>query len=127
MSSWARFRTATVGLTAAIIGLATWVATMATAPRYSQGPPHDTGPSAYYPVLLLAALVVGFVAPARAWLAGLLLGLPGLILSPWTAPRGDNDGLWVLIVPLLCVFVLVLMAVAQVGAWARARFPRRAR
>jgi hypothetical protein len=35
MSSWARFRTATVGLTAAIIGLATWVATMATAPRYS--------------------------------------------------------------------------------------------
>jgi len=72
-------------------------------------------------VLLVAALVIGFVAPTHAWLLGALLGLPGLLLSPWTAPRGDNDGLWVLIIPTLGVFVLVLMGVATVTSWARRR------
>ena len=96
---------------------------MATAPRYSYGPDPETGASAYYyPVLLLAALVLGFVAPTHARLVGILLGLPGLILSPWTTPRGDNDGLWALVVPLLCVFVLVLTAAARFGAWALNRF-----
>jgi hypothetical protein len=59
----------------------------------------------------------------HASLVGLLLVLPGLVVAPWIAPRGDNDGLWVLIVPLLFLFALVLMAVAHVGAWARSRFP----
>jgi hypothetical protein len=123
MPSRARFTTAAVGLTAASIGLVTWVATMATAPRYSYGPDHDTGEPTYYFLLLpLAALAIGLVAPSRAWLLAALLGLPGLILSPWTVPRGDNDGLWVLIVPLLLLFVVVLMATARVGAWTRSRF-----
>jgi len=38
----------------------------------------------------------------------MVLGLLPLLLSPWTAPRGDNDGLWILIVPLLAVFMFVL-------------------
>jgi hypothetical protein len=69
MPSRARFTTAAVGLTAASIGLVTWVATMATAPRYSYGPDHDTGEPTYYFLLLpLAALAIGLVAPSRAWL-----------------------------------------------------------
>jgi len=108
----------TTALGAAGTGLATWVATMATAPRYSYGPGQDLGGSAYYLVLFVAALAGGFVAPARASLVGLMLVLPGLALAPRTAPRGDDDGLWVLIFPLLCVFALVAIAVARVGAWA---------
>jgi hypothetical protein len=38
------------------------------------------------------------------------------MLSPWTAPRGDDDGLWLLIVPTLFVFVGVLVLVAVVVA-----------
>ncbi len=51
----------------------------------------------------------------------MVLGLLPLLLSPWTAPRGDNDGLWILIVPLLAVFMFVLVAVAALGAWIRTR------
>jgi hypothetical protein len=101
---------------ATAVGLVTWIVTAADAPRYSYGPHQDTGNIAYFPVLLAAAVVGGFVRPRRARLVGALLGLPGLVLSPWTAPRGDNDGLWLLIVPALFVFVLVLVVTARVGA-----------
>jgi hypothetical protein len=36
MARWAKF-TATVSLSAAVVGLATWTLTMAAAPRYSYG------------------------------------------------------------------------------------------
>ena len=36
------------------------------------------------------------------------------LLAPWTTPRGDNDGLWVLIIPLLAMFALVLYLVTCV-------------
>jgi peptidoglycan/LPS O-acetylase OafA/YrhL len=105
-----------VAMVAAVTGLVTWTLTMADAPRYSFGPHQNNGNIAYFPVLLALALVGGFVRPRRARLIGALLGLPGLVLSPWTAPRGDNDGLWLLIVPALGVFVLVLVLTARVGA-----------
>jgi hypothetical protein len=48
------------------------------------------------------------------------LGVPPLVLSPWTAPRGDGDGLWVLWVPLLALFLLALAVAAWLGGTARA-------
>jgi hypothetical protein len=97
---------------------------MASAPRYSHGVEEDMGSAALYPVLLCAAVIMGFVLPRHAGLIGVMLGLPGLVLSPWTAPRGDNDGLWLLIIPLLAVFVFVLVFAAAVGAWLRGRVTR---
>lgn len=97
---------------------------MALAPRYDYGPDQDMGdPTLYFVILLMAALGIGYVAPKRSWLVGVLLGLPGLVLSPWTAPRGDNDGLWLLIVPMLGVFVVILIAMARIGSWVRSHFP----
>jgi CHASE2 domain-containing sensor protein len=103
------------GAVATAVGLATWLLTMASASRYSYGADQDLGDPALWPVLLAAALVGGFIARRRPWLIGAGLGLPGLLLSPWTAPRGDHDGLWILIVPYLAGFVVVLIGVAVVG------------
>ena len=78
-------------------------------------------------MLLGAALFGGLLAPRRATLVGAMLGLPPLLMSPWTTPRGDNDGLWLLIVPELFVFVYVLIATAGLGAWLRLRVTRSGR
>jgi len=95
------------------IGLAAWVITMASAPRYSYGPDEDTGNlGAFMTAALLAAAALGALRPRRSVRTGALIGLPALALSPWTTPRGDNDGLWLLIVPYLAAFVLVLAAAA---------------
>lgn len=85
-SSRAIVTMASLGLVAATIGLVTWMATMASAPRYSYGPDEDSGDlRSYFVVVLLAALTMGFVVRTRAWLLGATLGLPGLVLAPWTA------------------------------------------
>jgi hypothetical protein len=112
-------RTITTATVAGAIGLVTWLATMASAPRYSYGAEQDMGDGALFPILLAAAVVGGLVAPSRAALAGAMLGLPGLVLSPWTAPRGDNDGLWLFIVPTMALFTTALVAVATATAWTR--------
>jgi hypothetical protein len=106
------------GAVATAVGLVTWLVTMASAPRYSDGAEQDLGHPALLPVLLAAALAGGFVARRRPGLIGLGLGLPGLLLSPWTAPRGDDDGLWLLIIPCLALFVVVLIGAAWVGCQA---------
>lgn len=109
------------GAAAAAVGLVAWMHTIAAAPRYSYGDEQDMGSSVFFVLLLGAALVGGFVVPSRASLIGTWVGVPGLMLAPWTAPRGDNDGLWIMIVPILAVFVLVLIAAASAGRWTRSR------
>jgi hypothetical protein len=113
------FETALTGIVAGTVGLVTWLATMASAPRYSYGASQDVGNGTLFPILLGAAVGGALVAPRRAALVGAMLGLPGLVLSPWTAPRGDNDGLWILIVPFMGVFTVVLVATALAAAGAR--------
>jgi hypothetical protein len=109
------------------VGLIAWWVAMASAPRYSFGASQDMGNNLYYPVLLGAAAIGGWIVPARAAaLIGAALGAPGVLLSPWTAPRGDNDGLWVLIIPTLGVFTMVLGVVATFSARGRGRITRRA-
>ena len=106
---------------AGVIGLVAWLTFVASAPTYSYGADQDMGSNAYYWVLLGIALVAGLLLPQEALVIGALLGLPGLLLSPWTAPRGDNDGLWILIVPILAIFTALLVGVACLGAWLRTR------
>ena len=48
MARRAKFTMATVGLTAAVVGLATWTLTMAAAPPYSYRPGAGSDESAYY-------------------------------------------------------------------------------
>ena len=121
MPNRATTTTIAAAVAASSIGVVTWIATMASAPRYSYGADEDLGSSALYYVLLGAAFAGGMLLPKRACLVGMTLGLPPLLLSPWTAPRGDNDGLWLLIIPMLAVFLFVLIATALFGAWIRTR------
>ncbi|MEN9646133.1 MAG: hypothetical protein RL238_2802 [Actinomycetota bacterium] len=114
-----------VAAVSAAIGVSVWAVTMASAPRYSNGAEQDLGSTAFFWILLLVALVGGFLVPSGATLVGVALGLPALLLSPWTAPRGDNDGLWILIIPALIVFLVVLVLAARVTAWLRERVSRR--
>jgi len=95
------------------VGLVAWWWAMASAPRYSVD--GEGGSSLYWWALVAAAAIAGLVAPARAALVALALGGPGLALAGWTAPRGDNDGLWLLIFPMLAAWVLVLAVVAEVA------------
>ena len=110
---------------AASLGTAVWWWAMASAPRYSFGPEQDAGNGLYYPLLLGAALIGGWILPERARLLGLALGAPGMLMSPWTAPRGDNDGLWILVIPFLVGFTFVLALVADVAGRARRRLTGR--
>jgi len=125
MASGRRLLLAAAG--AAVIGLLAWLILIASAPTYSHGADEDFGSSAYYWVLLGVALVGGFLLPNEAPVIGAFLGLPGFLLSPWTAPRGDNDGLWLLIVPFLGFFTVLLAAVAYFGSWLRSKAPSVAR
>ena len=65
---------------------------------------------------LVVALVGGATWPQLARVIGVMVVAPGLLLSPWTAPRGDNDGLWVLIVPMLVILMLASYASARLSA-----------
>ena len=94
---------------------------MASAPLYSHAPHPDMGNAALFPVLLGVAVVGGFVAPKQATIIGVMLVAPALALSPWTAPRGDNDGLWLLIVPFLAFLMFVTVVAARGAAWLRTR------
>jgi hypothetical protein len=107
---------------AALAGLVVWLVTMADAPRYSHGMNQNLGNPALFPILLGLAIVGGYTVRRRAWIVGVMLGIPGLVLSPWTAPRGDNDGLWLLIVPFMAAFCIVLVLGARLGAKARTRW-----
>lgn len=104
---------------AAVVSLVAWYAFMASAPRYSHAPHQDLGNAALLPVLVVAATIGGIFIPRHATLIGVMLVAPALLLAPWTAPRGDNDGLWLLIVPILALFMGVTVFAARAGAWCR--------
>jgi hypothetical protein len=118
-------RTKLVLAGAAAVGLAIWVATVATAPRYSYGDQLDMGSMALWPLLAGAALALGFIEPSASRASTVALMAPPVVMAPWTAPRGDNDGLWVLIIPLLVGFAYVLTAVSAAGGRIRQRIRRR--
>jgi hypothetical protein len=68
--------------------------------------------SAYVPVLVLTAVVLGAVFGRDHLLTACLLAAPALVSAPITAPRGDGDGLWVLWFPAI-IFAGFLAAAAH--------------
>ncbi len=85
----------------AATGLAIWIPTQASHPRYSHAPHQDTGSPAFIWLTVGAALLLTLLF-TRRWQM-VVPGLVGvqLLLAPFTTPRGDNDGLWTLIVPFI--------------------------
>jgi hypothetical protein len=119
--AWSAF--AVAGLT----GIAIWTPAMAAHPRYSRGPNEDLGSSWFWNAMIAAALILGAVF-ARNWrVIAIGLVLPQLVLAPWTTPRGDNDGLWGLVLPFLVIFGVVLHVVAGLAGSAVTALRRRGR
>lgn len=111
---------------ALLIGVTAWIICYASQPRYATTETTDMGNPIFFPVLALLALGGGYLSVARPGLIGLALGFPALILSPWTTPRGDNSGLWALLLPMLLIFVMVLPLIDHSGQILRGILTRRA-
>lgn len=117
---------------AVIWGSAVWWWAMGSAPRVSFS--GETGnPLGLLLGLLFGAVVVGIAFGIRATrqqgdnsakatqfllalLAGALVALPGWVLSPWTTPRGDNDGLWGLWILYMGAAVLSTSIISAITA-----------
>ncbi len=84
-----------------VAGLVIWIATMARYPRYTDGAGESAGNPALFPLLALAALILGYLEPLRPRVVAASLLAAPLLLAPWTTPRGDGDGLWGLMLPIL--------------------------
>ena len=110
----------------ALVGWATWTVVVASQPRYSRVGNQWVETDESWPVricLLLMgfAAVAGFVAYRCSGAAALALALPGVVLSPFTTPRGDEDGLWTLMLPLMVVVAGVMVLLAWGAAAVRVR------
>ncbi len=104
------------GAVSAVIGTALWLALVVALPDG-----RTTSP-AFWWLMLVAAIGLGAAFGTPCLLAVTLgLGLPPLVLAFWTAPRGDEDGLWLLWLPTLAGFVAVIAVAAWLGAKARER------
>jgi hypothetical protein len=98
-------------------GLAAWLLTAVLPYR---GETRSSG-GPYVVALCVGGAVAGFVLGGRAAATGALLGAPGFVLLWWTAPRGDEDGLWLLWAPVV-VFAALLAGLSHRAAGAvRAR------
>lgn len=105
-----------------------WGWTMGSAPRYSFGPDQDTGHFGLLLVGLAAvAVVAGALTPHHTVLVGVTTVVVPISLAPGTAPRGDGDGLWVLVFFALAWFVPVAIGLACIAGQARARLVERGR
>lgn len=69
----------------------------------------------------VAALALGYWTRTRPALVGALIVAFPLLLAGPTTPRGDGDGLWTLVFPILAFFGLVSMLTAALGSWAGTR------
>jgi hypothetical protein len=109
-------RAGAVGFVASVvIGLAIWWPTMAMQPRYGFESDQQGSPW-YFPLMLGAAVLLTVGFRRWWWVVGPGLVAGQLFVSPFTTPRGDNDGLWLFIFPMLVVFGLVLMVVSGIVA-----------
>lgn len=79
-------------------------------------------PAFWWIMVGVAAVLGAAFGRKRALIVAVALSVPQLVLAFWTAPRGDNDGLWVLWMPLLVLFGAFLIIPTWVGAWLRDRF-----
>ncbi|HET7487123.1 MAG TPA: hypothetical protein VFJ85_04290 [Acidimicrobiales bacterium] len=97
---------------ALVVGAVLWLALV---PHTGQGA--DARNPAYWWLAIAAAAGLGAVARSRkSALVGAAVVVPALLLAGWTAPRGDNDGLWILWFPFLAGFLVLLSVVASTTA-----------
>jgi hypothetical protein len=95
------------------IGTVEWLALAAVEGRYVAN--YSGVP--YVFALVITALALGAIDPKMPNLrAGIFLVAPALVLALWTAPRGDNDGLWMLWFPILLVLIFVVAGSHTLGA-----------
>lgn len=90
------------------VGAVLWITAVAIA-----------GSSAWYVVgVLVCGVATGAMdATTHHLRAGFYFVIPALVLAWWTTPRGDNDGLWLLIFPLLVALVVLVAGCHRLGAW----------
>ena len=100
------------------IGTADWIVFVALEARHNANYSGDP----YWVVIILTALIIGASDRRLSHLrAPFLLIAPAILLSVWTAPQGDNDGL-----QILWPFVLFLFAFVAAGAhWIGSKIPGR--
>lgn len=110
---------------AGVAGLTIWMTTMATVPdgEYVS----STRTMLLWVAMTISAAGLGYVLREDCGLIAVgLVGGP-LLVAGWTAPRGDEDGLWVLFFPYLVFmgFVLALIAwlAGRLRAWLAATAP----
>lgn len=96
------------------LGLATWTCLAA-------GP---SGSGLFFVAVAVAAMVLGALLPSSPFQIGAGLIVGPLLVSPWTTSRGDGDGLWVLIIPMLGGLGLFLIAGAAIAAMIGREFVR---
>jgi hypothetical protein len=96
-------------------GLVIWIATMARYPHESNGAHESRGSAALFPLLAAAAFVGGLLEPRRPRVVAACTIAGPLALAYWTTPRGDGDGMWGLIFPILGAFALFLAWCAGVA------------
>lgn len=117
-------------LLSAIVGWVTWTAVVASQPRYSlvgnRYIDTDDSWSGRLLVLLMGfALVGGFVAYRCSGAVALALAVPGVLSSPFTTPRGDEDGLWTLMIPMMVGLAGVMVLLAWGAAAVRVKVDSR--
>ena len=96
-----------------VAGTALWLALVP-----NDDPSADARNPAYWWLAIGVAAVLGALMRSnQSASVGAAVALPALALAPWTAPRGDNDGLWVLWFPLLFGFLFLLAGAGAMGGW----------
>ena len=98
---------------ALVAGTALWLALVP-----NDDPNADARNPAYWWLAIGVAVVLGALMRSnQSASVGAAVAVPALALAPWTAPRGDNDGLWVLWFPFLFGFLFLLAGAGATGAW----------
>lgn len=98
------------------VGLWAWALTVVGAVRIE-----DTAFGAFCIAVAVAAVVLGAVLVDHPVAIGCLVASGPFVASWSTTPRGDNDGLWVLMPMMLAVSPIVLVAGAVSGDLVRRR------
>lgn len=110
---------AVVGLAIGAVG---WIVLVLPIPDRSLEPVDDRGLAILFSLLPVAALALGLRWPeAASTTIGASLVTGPLAMAPWTAPRYDEDGLWVMVFPDLLVWGLVCAVAAAAGGFVRRR------
>jgi hypothetical protein len=102
---------------ALVVGTVAWLALVP-----NDGDGGNARHPGYWWLCIAAAIALGwFAASNQSAIVGAAVAVPAIVLAPWTAPRGDEDGLWLLWFPILFVFMVGLAVAGFLGGRVGAR------